>query len=292
MITRQGPLTGASRGISAAFNELVAVDICLSRRSLRTAMSSDRSASRSRGRPVAGTLTMTNVPPNVSPLGLALIAGGFTILGVVLKIAYDSVIAWRMSRNEREYRLAPQRREAYDAFLAATQSMRHYHNAMSRLVEEYKAGRTQISEEEQTRFPHSSLAELTEAHEAVRRLAGSYALITSGDAIVQLFADMTAAERSALETPGPNDQITLFLLQRFLDDRILEFTHSYRQDLGLGHPQGGPKNYPIVDRVRPVSLDESERILRTHLGGRRETMPPGVQNGRIADSMGDEKPGT
>lgn len=196
---------------------------------------------------------------------LALVGGGFTTLGVLLKIGYDSITAWRVGRREQLARMAPERRAAYERFLTATQQMRRYHTAMNRLIEEQKHGGVEIGADEQAAFPSSSLAELIEAQETLWRLARSYSLITAADAIVQLFIDMTAAERSALECPDQNDEITWFLLQRFLDDRIAEFTYAYRDDLGLGHPKGGPKTFPIVDRERPVSLHESEQILRAHL---------------------------
>ena len=65
----------------------------------------------------------------------------------------------------------------------------------------------------------------------IRRLARSYSVIRSAEAIVRLFLDITRCLRAALEDPGPNDEITWFLLQRFLEERIDEFIHGYREDL-------------------------------------------------------------
>ncbi len=71
--------------------------------------------------------------------------------------------------------------------------------------------------------------------------------------------------RAALEDPGPNDEITWFLLQRFMEDRMDEFVHGYRNDLGLGSPAGAPKNWSIAQREGPFALAQSETILRAHI---------------------------
>jgi hypothetical protein len=76
--------------------------------------------------------------------------------------------------------------------------------------------------------------------ERIRRLARSCAVIRSGRAIFRLFLDMTRCLTVALDDPGPNDEITWFPLQRFLEERIDEFVHGYREDLGIGRPTGAP----------------------------------------------------
>jgi hypothetical protein len=113
-------------------------------------------------------------------------------------------------------------------------------------------------------FPDSAMPYLVAALDRVRRLARGYVVISSAEAIVRLFGDMASANRAALEEPGPNDEITWFLLQRFLEDRVSEFLHGYRDDLGIGAPAGAPKRWPIPERAHPVSLDESERVVREH----------------------------
>ena len=70
---------------------------------------------------------------------------------------------------------------------------------------------------------------------------GSYAVIRPAEAIFRLFLDMTRCLRAAFEDPGQNDEITWFLLQRFLEERIDEFVYGYREDLGIGQPVGAPK---------------------------------------------------
>ncbi len=57
------------------------------------------------------------------------------------------------------------------------------------------------------------------------------------------------------------------MLQRFLEDRVDEFVHAYREDLGLGRPAGAPKTWPMVQRERPFnwSTAQSEAFLRAHI---------------------------
>lgn len=200
-----------------------------------------------------------------SALTLSLVAGGFTTLGVLAKIAYDSVAARRHRREQRLERFADDRRAAYDGFLTGVERQRSYDQSLRHLLDRARSGETEMTEEEREAFPDSPIADLVAALDQIRRLARNYSIITSAEAIVQLFGDMAGAMRSSLEEPGPNDEITWFLLQRFLEDRVNEFVHGYREDLGLGHPSGAPKRWPIIERNRPASLNESERILRTHI---------------------------
>ena len=53
---------------------------------------------------------------------------------------------------------------------------------------------------------------------------------------IQIFGDMAGPGLPLLNRP--NDEITWFLLQRFLEERTAEFTHAYREDLGPGRPAG------------------------------------------------------
>ena len=204
--------------------------------------------------------------------------------GVVLKIGFDSLSARRTSNKEGLERFATERRQAYENFLASVAHQREYVSALRELLEAHKEGRREISEEEQAAFPRSPMADLVLALEEVRRLARLFSIITSAEAIVRLFADMAAASKAELERLGPNDEITWFLLQRFLEDRISEFTHGYREDLGLGSPLGGPKGWPMVKRERPWSADESEQLLRLH-------MPRKTGASRTADDDASTEPG-
>jgi len=111
------------------------------------------------------------------------------------------------------------------------------------------------------------MADLVAALDQIRHLARNYSVITSAEAIVRLFLDMTRAMRAALEDPRPNDEITWFLLQRFLEDRIDEFVHGYREDLGLGRPAGASKTWPVVPREFPAKMTrgQSEALVRAHI---------------------------
>lgn len=208
-----------------------------------------------------------------SPLVLTLVAGGFTTFGVLLKIGYDTIAARRATKSARLDRFAQERREAYERFYTQVQQQRKRTDALRKLIVASHEGRTDISDEEQASFPPSVLDELIISLDQVRRLARMYSVITATEAIVQLFLDMTAANRPALETPANDDEITWFVLQRLMDDRISEFVHGYREDLGLGHPVGAPKTWPVVQRKRPRTIEQSEMIIRTHIWQKRKGMP-------------------
>lgn len=184
------------------------------------------------------------------------------MLGILLKIGYDLLAARRASKSEALGRFAPERREAYEKFLAAVHRQQDYYGALYELVEARRRGE-EVRQERLNAFPASPMGDLGDALEEVRRLARTYAVISSAENIFRLFLDMIAAFRAALDTPGPNDQIIWFVLQRFQEDRIREFVHAYREDLGFGYPIGGPKDYPLPKR--PWPLDTSEAILRAHL---------------------------
>ncbi len=203
----------------------------------------------------------------VSPLVLTLVARGFTIFGVALKIGYDSLAARRAAKNAGLERFSDERRQIYERVYQLVQRQLAGDKALYGLVLEHREGKTEISDEEKARVPPTALAELITTLDEIRRLARIHSVITAAEAIVQLFADMTRATAAALEQPGPNDEITWFLLQRFLEDRIAEFVHGYREDLGLGHPKGAPKTWPVVQRERPMSLSlaHSEAIVRAHI---------------------------
>lgn len=213
-----------------------------------------------------GVATVHTVPAQeTSALTLTLVAGGFTTFGVLAKIAYDGVTSRLDRRAQGLQRFATERRAAYEDFLAAVDSQLAYAKALRRLLDRARAGETELSEDERRAFPDSSMRDLIAALGQVRRLARDYSVITSAEAIVRLFGDMATAARAALKDPGPNDEISWFLLQRFLEDRLSEFVHGYRADLGLGPPAGAPKRWPIVERAHPVSLENSERVMRAHL---------------------------
>jgi hypothetical protein len=209
-----------------------------------------------------------------SALTLTLVAGGFTTFGVLAKIAYDGLAARRDRRAQGLDRFADERRVAYDDFLSAVEKQRAYDQSLRRLLDRVRAGETEISDEEREAFPEAPLMDLVAALERVRRLARGYAVITSAEAICRLFADMGSALRAALEEPGSNDEIRWFLQQRFLEDRVSEFVHGYRDDLGLGAPSGAPKRWPVMERKRSLSLEESERILRTHIPQKKQPRKP------------------
>lgn len=205
---------------------------------------------------------------SVSPLVLTLVAGGFTTVGVVLKMGYDALAERRASKREGLGRFANERQEAYEQFLEAIKKQMVADKALHALIEAHrKEGKTDMSDEEKAVFPPSAMGDLVTALERIRRLARSYAVIRPAEAIFRLHLDMTRCLRATLNDPGPNDEITWFLLQRFLEERIDEFIHGYREDLGIGQPVGAPKKWPVTQREFPLGLDlaQSEEILRAHI---------------------------
>jgi len=205
---------------------------------------------------------------SVSPLVLTLVAGGFTTVGVMLKMGYDALAERRAGKKASLDRFARERQEAYEHFYEAIKRQLVADKALHALIEAHqKEGRTDMSDEEQAAFPPSGMTDLVTALERIRRLARSYAVIRPAEAIFRLSLDMTRCLRATLEDLGPNDEITWFLLQRFLEERIDEFVHGYREDLGIGQPEGAPKKWPVTQREFPSGLDlaQSEQILRAHI---------------------------
>jgi hypothetical protein len=117
-------------------------------------------------------VTLTIVPEKVSPLLLALVAGGFTMLGVMLKIGYDSLAAYRASKSEALSRFASER-GAYERFFAAVQRQRDYYGSLKEIADAHRLG-VEIPQERLASFPNSSMREVVKGLEEVRRLARTY----------------------------------------------------------------------------------------------------------------------
>jgi hypothetical protein len=227
---------------------------------------------------------MSAAAQTVSPLVLALVAGGFTTFGVVIKIGYDAIAARRAAKAAGLERFADERRQVYEKFYDLTQKqLKRDRNLYAFAEAHHKQGKTEISDEEKETVPPTFLGDLITTLDEIRRLARIYTVITSAEAILRLFVDMTKASRAALEDPAPDDEITWFILQRFIEDRIDEFVHGYREDLGLGRPAGAPKSWPVVKRNHPVSFAESEAVVRAHIPikilPKPEEEPVGAGNG-------------
>jgi len=125
---------------------------------------------------------------SVSPLVLALVAGGFTTVGVVLKMCYDALAERRATKKEGLDRFASERREAYEQFYEAIKKERVANEALHTLLDaHHKEGKTEISDEEKAAFPPSGMTELVTALEQIRRLARSYTVIRPAEAIFRLF---------------------------------------------------------------------------------------------------------
>lgn len=117
-----------------------------------------------------------------SPLMLALVAGGFTTFGVLLKIGYDALAARRATEAAGLERFAAERRDAYERFSGAIKRQLEANKAMMVLVEaHHKQGKTEMGDEEKESFPPSAMKELGAALEQIRRLARKYAVIKSAE---------------------------------------------------------------------------------------------------------------
>jgi hypothetical protein len=204
----------------------------------------------------------------VSPLLLALVAGGFTTFGVVIKIGYDAIAARRATKAAGLERFADERRQVYVKFYDLMKQQLQRDRALYSLVQATHKGKTAISDEEKATVGPSLFGELATTLDDMRRLARIYSVITCAEAILRLFLDMTRAAGVALDNPGPNDEITWFVLNNFIEDRIAEFVHGYREDLGLGVPKGAPKTWPVDQKVQfPMNWtrDQAEAIMRAHI---------------------------
>jgi hypothetical protein len=103
---------------------------------------------------------MSSSAQTVSPLILAFVAGGFTILGVVLKIGYDSLAARKVSRDAGLERFVGDRREAYEKFYELVQRQLAADRALYALLEaHHKEGKNGITEEEKAAVPLSAMAD-------------------------------------------------------------------------------------------------------------------------------------
>jgi hypothetical protein len=135
---------------------------------------------------------MSSHAQTVSPLVLALIAGGFTTFGVIIKIGYDIIAARRAYKTAGLERFADERRQAYERFYELVQKQLKRDRALYALLEaHYKEGKTEISDEEKQAVPPTFLGELIETLDEMRRLARIYSVITSAEAILRLFVDMS-----------------------------------------------------------------------------------------------------
>jgi hypothetical protein len=218
---------------------------------------------------------MSSSAQTVSPLVLALVAGGFTTFGVVIKIGYDAIAARRADKAAGLERFADERRQVYEKFYDLVQKQLKRDRALYALLEaHHKEGKTEISEEEKEAVPPTFLGELTETLDEMRRLARIYSVITSAEAILRLFVDMSRAAGAALDNLAPGDEMMWFVLNRMIEDRMTEFVHGYREDLGLGAPKGAPKTWPVEPREFPMSMSRSqaEALIRAHIRPRRKQL--------------------
>lgn len=112
----------------------------------------------------------------VSPLIVAIVAGLFTLLGVVLKMLYDYLSDRAKNRREFIHQILPARREAYDAFIETEKRERAYISRLNDLYQRHLAGVVEMSQAEQDDFPESALPDLIAARDRIELVAGDYAV--------------------------------------------------------------------------------------------------------------------
>lgn len=234
------------------------------------------------------------------PLVSAGIGAATALVAVGLKALYDSRVEHRKLRRENASLFLVERRQAYDRFLQLHRSALDRSNRLRELGLVVRDNGTPPLAEELAAFPPSSMADLSAALDQIRRLARSYDLVRAAEHMMQLHADLIAAQRKTLDavTGGgatrerellpeakQNDDILWFVLTNHLRDRELEFVYSYRAELGIGDPEGGPKRYPIEQRDRPWPLAVAERIVREHLLPFHPDGPSGKMPGPRPDDL-------
>jgi hypothetical protein len=201
----------------------------------------------------------------------ALIGAIAALLGVGLKMLYDVITDRARRVREDGTLLLTDRKAVFDEFLRRNRAYRKYSEQFHQLVEMAQRGEEPPPGTLET-FPGSPLGELVESLEDVRRHARTYAVIHAADAIVRLYGDMATAQKATLDNfAHPDNELTWFLLCRFAEDREREFVHAYRQELGLGTPQGAPIGYMAP---RHPQLNLAEHTLRAHVTGRRASATP------------------
>jgi hypothetical protein len=201
--------------------------------------------------------------PSMSPgILTAIIAASAGIAGVVVKTIYDATIERIKVKRENRGIFFEERRVAYDEFLASHNRQLKYQEGLKDLALIARAGK-QVKPEILSAFPDSSLPDLVNALEKIRKLTRTYAVVEAAESIVSLHGDISAATRLYGSEPSAIYGLPLFLGYRLIEDKKLEFIAAYRHDLGIGHPEGARKNFPKIERKH--TSPDPEETLRNYL---------------------------
>ena len=192
----------------------------------------------------------------------ALIGASAALLGIGAKMLFDGVSTRKLQRREDSRILLVERKAAFEKFLSANRKYLTYQKRLHDLMPAAARGE-EAPPGVLDQFPKSPMPELVESLEEVRGVARTYAVIHAADSIVQLHGDLAVALGHCLAAPDdPNNEITLFLLKRFAEDREREFMYAFRDELGLGLPEGAPIGYGMP---RNPQLASAESYVRRHL---------------------------
>lgn len=191
-----------------------------------------------------------------------IVASATAIGGILIKMAYDSIIERITSRRSEGDRFLEERKTAYDDFLTnhrkAVKS-REFLYELSLIARAHKDVKPGVIEN----APPSAMDDLVESFQILRRLARTNRIIEIGRRMIALHGDTSSALRKFLTDDSLYYGLEYFLACRLQEDQESEFIASYRKDLGLKPPTGAPKEYPVIKR--PWPLTSAERILHIHV---------------------------
>jgi hypothetical protein len=201
-----------------------------------------------------------------------LIASGSAIGGVLVKMGYDSVMATIQSKHAIADRFLADRKAAYDKFWTLHRRVAEDAQRLHDLGLIARAGMTVKPEVLET-FPPSSMGDLVEALDELRKMAHTGGIVRISERMLALHGDASAALRNFLDDDNVTYGLPFFLANRLREDQEREFIAAYRKDLGIAPPTGTRGGWPTVRRLWP--LPEMERILHLHLkyGSHTKTDP-------------------
>jgi hypothetical protein len=191
-----------------------------------------------------------------------LIASGSAIGGILIKMVYDAASAHMESKRTSADRFLDERKAAYDHFWSTHKKVIDHAYQLHDLTLLARAGK-EVRLEVIENFPPSSMKDLVEALENIRRISRTNKMVEICQRIVELHGVASAAIRHFLNEEDLTYGLPFFLANRLREDQEHEFTLAYRNDLGIGLPDGSSKDWLTVHRSWPSV--EAEKLLSTYV---------------------------